>query len=336
MPHRSLVNLIKWQLENTVVANDSKTLQFTPISFDVSFQEIFSTWCVGGTLVLISEDVRRDPVFLLKLLAELEVARLFLPFVALQQIAEVADTFGIFPGSLREVITAGEQLQITPAIANLFEKLNDCTLHNHYGPSETHVVTSFTLKGSPSSWPALPAIGRPIANTEIYLLDESLKPVPAGVEGELYIGGVCLARGYLNRPEITAQRFIANPFNKVKNQSDRLYKTGDLAHYLPDGNIQFIGRLDDQVKIRGYRIELGEIEVLLSQHPKLKQAVVLAREDNQDKRLVAYLVPGQSESAPVETEQVQLVSQVRNFLQLKFPFDKTAQPMLGLELRIFS
>ncbi|NEQ62239.1 MAG: amino acid adenylation domain-containing protein, partial [Moorea sp. SIO4A1] len=305
MPHRSLVNLIKWQLENTVVANDSKTLQFAPISFDVSFQEIFSTWCGGGTLVLISEEVRRDPLFLLKLLAEQEVARLFIPFVALQQIAEVADTFGVFPASLREVITAGEQLQITPAIANLFEKLNDCTLHNHYGPSETHVVTSFTLKGSPSSWPALPAIGRPIANTEIYLLDQSLKPVPAGVEGELYIGGVCLARGYLNRPEITAQRFIANPFNKVKTDSDRLYKTGDLAHYLPDGNIQFLGRLDDQVKIRGYRIELGEIEVLLSQQPKLKQAVVLAREDNQDKRLVAYLVPGESESAPVETEQVQ-------------------------------
>ncbi|WP_149030781.1 non-ribosomal peptide synthetase [Moorena producens] len=216
-------------------------------------------------------------------------------------------------------MTAGEQLQITPAIANLFEKLNDCTLHNHYGPSETHVVTSFTLKGSPSSWPALPAIGRPIANTEIYLLDQSLKPVPAGVEGELYIGGVCLARGYLNRPEITAQRFISNPLNKVNTQSDRLYKTGDLAHYLPDGNIQFLGRLDDQVKIRGYRIELGEIEVLLSQHPNLKQAVVLAREDNQDKRLVAYLVPGQSESAPVETEQVQLVSQVRNFLQEQLP-----------------
>ncbi|AOW98744.1 non-ribosomal peptide synthetase [Moorena producens PAL-8-15-08-1] len=210
-------------------------------------------------------------------------------------------------------------MQITPAIANLFEKLNDCTLHNHYGPSETHVVTSFTLKGSPSSWPALPAIGRPIANTEIYLLDQSLKPVPAGVEGELYIGGVCLARGYLNRPEITAQRFISNPLNKVNTQSDRLYKTGDLAHYLPDGNIQFLGRLDDQVKIRGYRIELGEIEVLLSQHPNLKQAVVLAREDNQDKRLVAYLVPGQSESAPVETEQVQLVSQVRNFLQEQLP-----------------
>nr|WP_081431391.1 non-ribosomal peptide synthetase [Moorena bouillonii] len=305
MPHRSLVNLIKWQLEHTVVANDSKTLQFAPISFDVSFQEIFSTWCVGGTLVLISEDVRRDPVFLLNLLAEQEVARLFLPFVALQQIAEVAETFGIFPASLGEVITAGEQLQITPAIANLFEKLNDCTLHNHYGPSETHVVTSFTLKGSPSSWPALPAIGRPIANTEIYLLDQSLKPVPAGVEGELYIGGVCLGRGYLNRPEITAQRFIANPFNKVKTDSDRLYKTGDLAQYLPDGNIQFLVRLDDQVKIRGYRIELGEIEVLLSQHPNLKQAVVLAREDNQDKRLVAYLVPGESESAPVETEQVQ-------------------------------
>ena len=160
MRHFTLANLILWQLENTTVSRGAKTLQFAPVSFDVSFQEIFSTWCSGGTLVLITEEVRRDPVALLHLLAEQAVERLFLPFVALGQLAEVADGSDRVPTSLREIVIAGEQLQIAPSIASLFAKLTDCTLHNHYGPSESHLVTAFTLKGSPSSWPALPPIGR--------------------------------------------------------------------------------------------------------------------------------------------------------------------------------
>lgn len=309
MGHRALVNLICWQLEQTTISLKAKTLQFSPISFDVSFQEIFTTWCGGGTLVLISEAVRRDPVALLHLLAHRKVERLFLPFVALQQLAEVAQNFKLLPESLAEVITAGEQLQVTRAIANFFTKLPNCTLHNQYGPSETHVVTALTLNGLSQEWPALPAIGRPIANTKIYLLDESLQPVPMGVAGELYVGGVCLAQGYINREELTRERFIPNPFNP--EFSSCLYKTGDLARYLPDGNIQFFGRIDAQVKIRGYRIEIGELEVVLSQHPTVKQAAVVAREDTPgDKRLVAYVVPvaQETESPKVdgskETEQV--------------------------------
>ncbi|WP_293087829.1 AMP-binding protein, partial [Moorena sp. SIO4A1] len=263
MKHLALSNLILWQRSNTTVSIRAKTLQFVPISFDVSFLEIFSTWCGGGTLVLISEELRRDLVALLHLVRAKQVERLFLPFVALQQLAETAQTLGLMPTSLREVITGGEQLQITPAIASFFSQLKDCSLHNQYGPSETHVVvTVFTLTGSTDTWPALPPIGRPIANIQIYLLDQFAQPVPVGIPGELYIGGVSLALGYLNRPELTEQKFIPNPFDmsKVKSgatprrrktqgnahqesQKSKLYKTGDLARYLPDGNIEFLGRI---------------------------------------------------------------------------------------------
>ncbi|MEI3648903.1 MAG: amino acid adenylation domain-containing protein [Dolichospermum lemmermannii FEM_B0920] len=201
MNHLPLCNLILWQLENTTVAQDAKTLQFAPISFDVSFQEIFSTWCSGGTLVLITEELRRDALALLGFLEEKAVTRLFVPFVALQQLAEVAVDSELFATHLQEIITAGEQLQITPAISQWFRKLGNCTLHNHYGPSESHAVTAFTLSPSVETWPLLPPIGKAIANTEIYLLDQNLQPVPIGIPGELYIGGITLARGYLNRPD---------------------------------------------------------------------------------------------------------------------------------------
>jgi len=290
MHHRPLCNLIWWQIQNATLPEGARTLQFAPLSFDVSFQEIFSTLCSGGTLVLIPEDMRRDPAELLGCLADQSVERLFLPFVALQQLAEGADGQGAALTSLREVITAGEQLQITRPLASLFSDLKDCTLHNQYGPTESHVVTAFTLKGSPSGWSLLPPIGRPIANTQIYLLDRHLNPVPIGVSGELYIGGDALARGYLNRVELTAEKFIADPFSN--DARARLYKTGDLARYLPDGKIEFLGRMDHQVKIRGFRVEPAEIEAVLRQHPDLRDALVVARQDGpMDRSLAAYVVP---------------------------------------------
>ena len=147
---------------------------------------------------------------------------------------------------------------------------------------------TFALGGDPRDWPKLPPIGRPIANNKVYILDHCLQPVPIGVIGELYIGGDSFARGYLNRPELTAEKFIANPF--ADDALSRLYKTGDLARYLPDGNIEFLGRIDNQVKLRGYRIELGEIEGVLNQHIHIRESMVVMREDTPgDKRLVAYL-----------------------------------------------
>jgi amino acid adenylation domain-containing protein len=309
MKHLSLTNLILWQLETAIVSQGAKTLQFAPVSFDVSFQEIFSTCCSGGTLVLLAEEVRRDVVALVHLLSKEAIARLFLPFVALQQLAEVAETSGLIPTSLREIITAGEQLRITPPIASLLKKLTGCILHNHYGPSESHLVSVFTLTDFEKSYPILPPIGRPIANTQIYLLDRFLQPVPIGVAGELYIGSRSLARCYLNQPELTAKKFIPNPFSPEEDA--RLYATGDLARYLPDGNIEYLGRIDHQVKIRGFRVELGEIEAVLAQHPEVREVVVTVREDQPgNKRLVAYIVPHHKQL---------LVSELRRFLKQQLP-----------------
>ncbi len=310
MEHRALVNLICWQLKHSRLGRGDRTLQFASLSFDVSFQEMFSTWCNGGVLVLVDEELRRDSARLCGFLHEQQINRLFLPFVALHQLAEAIADGAVLPTELREVITAGEQLRITPKITSLFERLENCTLHNHYGPSESHVVTAFTLSGAPASWPALPPIGRPIANTQIHLLNEKLVPVPIGEAGELYIGGDCLARGYLHQPELTAERFVEDPFRRMPGA--RLYKTGDLARYLPEGDIEFLGRADHQVKIRGYRIEPGEIETALGRHPAVRECVVAAREDVPgQKRLVAYVVahPGQTLA----------FAEMRRFLQQKLP-----------------
>ncbi len=294
MPHLPLLNLIEWQKRNSIAGEGDKTLQFSPISFDVSFQEIFATWATGGTLVLVSEQVRRDPETLLQSLRENQVARLFLPFVALQQLAEVADQAEELP-PLKEVITAGEQLQISPAIARFFHRLPHCTLCNQYGPSETHVATAFTLTGTPDTWPSLPPIGRPIANARVYVLDRTLQPVPIGISGELYLGGVSPAREYLNREALTQEKFIVNPYiphpPSGGDERGSLYKTGDWVRYLPDGNLEYLGRSDTQVKVRGFRIELGEIEVALNQYPQVKQgAVTVCQGGTGEKYLAAYVV----------------------------------------------
>jgi amino acid adenylation domain-containing protein len=293
MNHRPVCNLVAWQHRQSVVGAGDRTLQLTSLSFDVSVQEIFATLCSGGTLVLVPEDLRRDNKALLRLIAEESIARIFLPFSPLQQLAETALREAIAPASLREIMTAGEQLRITPQIAGWLEQLNDCKLYNQYGPTETHVVmTSFPLQG------------------EIYILDQERRPVPSGSSGELYIGGVCLARGYLNRPDLTAERFIRDPFSDSPHA--RLYRSGDIGRYLPDGNIEFLGRNDAQVKIRGYRIELGEVEAALDQHASVRQAAVVVSQDAAgDRRLVAYLV--------LSGDHVVTASELRAFLFLRLP-----------------
>src|SRR6185369_6215272 len=185
MPHRGAVNLINYQIQSS--EKPLRTLQFASLSFDVSFQEIFSTLCVGGSLVLLREEARRDAGELLRVITEQRVERLFLPFVALQHLAEEADRYESAPASLRQVISAGEQLKITPQVARFFQRLDGCTLDNHYGPTEAHLVTMWRLEGDVGSWPKLPPIGKPITNAQVYVLDDALEPVPVGVSGELYI-----------------------------------------------------------------------------------------------------------------------------------------------------
>ncbi|MCP4656953.1 MAG: amino acid adenylation domain-containing protein, partial [bacterium] len=281
MTHGALANLVSWQVTRAAERARATTLQFASLSFDVSFQEIFSTWCAGGELVLAGDEVRRDPAALLEVLERHAVERLFLPFVALRELAETAVERQRYPDALRRVITAGEQLQITPALRRFFAKLPHCVLENQYGPVETHVVTAFSLAGATSGWAALPPIGRPIASTELVVAGSDLRPVPLGVAGELFLGGAGLARGYLGRGSLTAERFLPHPCGR--RTGERLYRTGDLVRWLPDGELEFLGRIDQQVKIRGFRVEPGEIEALLAGHPAVRAAVVVPARANKGK-----------------------------------------------------
>jgi amino acid adenylation domain-containing protein len=291
LPHRVLLNLVTWQIAASP-APAARTLQFAAPSFDVSLQEMLATWCAGGTLVAASEEARRDASLLARLLREQRIERLFLPFVALRQLAEqVAAQAAEPPLSLREVITAGERLQMTPQVRSFFHNLPACTLRNQYGPSETHVVTEQSLTGDPASWPTLPPIGRPIANTLAYLLDGACQPVPVGTPGELLLGGQGLARGYVGRPDWTAERFVPHGFPGVSAEAPgaRLYRTGDLARLRPDGEIEFLGRIDHQVKIRGFRVEPEEIEAALQAHPAVRASAVVAVEISGGVRLIAFI-----------------------------------------------
>lgn len=308
MTQRPLINLLTWYGKKLPPAK--RLLQFASLSFDVSFSEIFGALLSGATLCLLREHLQRDSLAVVYALQEQAIEECTLPVVTLQQIAEAVCQQDLVLPALQTIISTGEQLRITHAIQEMFRRLPGCTLHNHYGPSESHVVTAFSLDQNIENWPMYPSIGRPIANVQIYVLDSLLQPVPIGVPGELYLGGICLARGYFNRPALTSEHFIANPFSD--GTGTYLYKTGDIVRYQANGNIEYLGRLDHQVKLRGVRIELGEIEALLSQHCDVEDAIVLMREDEPDeKRLVAYVVP--------IGEQEDIVSELRRHLRGKLP-----------------
>ncbi|WP_128895654.1 non-ribosomal peptide synthetase [Longirhabdus pacifica] len=298
MPHRALVNLLLWQENHFYSSKQATTLQFASVNFDVSFQEIFSTWCTGGTLIIPEEHVRKDFSSLLSLLQEQQVERIFLPFVAFHHLAEVAVRENVAL-QIREVISAGEQLQITPAIRSWMTTLPDCVVQNQYGPSETHVVTSYQMSGNPMDWETFPSIGYPIDNTSCYIVDEFGQPVPVGVAGELYIGGMSLARGYVNRPTLTDEKFLPNTF--LDEAGQKMYRTGDLARFHENGAIEFLQRIDQQVKVRGHRVELGEIEAALLAYDFVREATVIVREDIPgDRRLVAYFTVAEEKESELD------------------------------------
>ncbi|MFD2917699.1 polyketide synthase [Psychroserpens luteus] len=307
MGQDATVNLINWQNKNSEATKGTRTLQFAPLSFDVSFQEIMATLSNGGTLVLINEEQRLDMVELIKLIEQHSVNRLFLPFVALQALVETAVSINLFPSNLKEIMTAGEQLKITPQVKTFFKALNNCKLYNQYGPTECHVVTELKLEGNPENWPALPNIGKAIDNTTIYILDKNQEIVPNGETGELCITGKCLAEGYLGNNLLTKEKFTSL---KLPDASTiRMYRTGDIARFLPDGNIEFLGRDDEQVKISGHRIELGEVEIALNKLPFIQNAVVVATTHLSDQaQLIAYLQSHDaSQDIPNFREQVSSV-----------------------------
>jgi len=290
LPHRALMNLLAWYGGRQ--REGARALQFASLSFDVSFLEIFSTWFSGGELFVCPERGRRDPEFLADFLSTHGIERAVLPVVMLQQIAELYDPEKHNFQSLREIIATGEQLRITPAIVRFFERIPHCSLENHYGPSEAHVVTAYSLPRDPSCWTSHPPIGKPIANIRAHLHDQFLNPVPVGTTAHLYLGGAGLARGYLNQPDLTAQKFVPDP--SAVEPGARLYQTGDLARRLPNGEIEFLGRIDHQVKIRGFRVELSEIESFLTKQPGVRESVVVAIDGpSGDRYLVGYVVPAE-------------------------------------------
>nr|QEO74529.1 condensation domain-containing protein [uncultured bacterium] len=285
IPHRGIVNRLLWMQEAYGLTPDDRVLQKTPYSFDVSVWEFFWPLITGAHLVVARPGGHRDSSYLAELIEREQVTVLHFVPSMLQAFLEEPDLSGC--ASLRLVVASGEAL--TPELRRRFGERLEARLENLYGPTEASVdVTAWNCATEARG--GIVPIGRPVANTRIHLLDRSLRPVPIGIPGELSIGGVQLARGYFNRPDLTAERFVPDPLSAAAG--DRLYRTGDLARHLPDGTVEYLGRLDFQVKIRGFRIELGEIEAVLASHPEVRDAVVVARDEGAgDRRLAAYIVP---------------------------------------------
>ena len=287
--HRGIVNRLLWMQEQYRLGPEDVVLQKTPFSFDVSVWELFWPLLAGARLVMARPDGHKDPSYLVRAIVEESVTTMHFVPPMLQAFLEEPDLEGCV--SLKRVICSGEALP-GELCRRFFSRLG-CELHNLYGPTEAAVDVTFFACRADEGRPGVP-IGRPVANTRVYVLGPDLQPVPIGVAGELHLGGVQVGRGYLGRPDLTAERFIPDPFGP--ESGGRLYRTGDLARLLPDGNVEYLGRLDHQVKIRGFRIELGEIEAAIGQHPAIREVVVMAREDRPgDRRLVAYGVASDPE-----------------------------------------
>jgi amino acid adenylation domain-containing protein len=305
--HRSIMNRVKWGLARFDVGPEDRVLFSTSASFDASVPEIFGPLQVGAAVVVARPDGRRDPAYLAELIRRERVTSA--DFVPSLLTAFVAEPAAKGCTSLRWIEVAAEPFPA--ALANRFvELLPGCEAHNLYGPTEATVEVI--------GWQHVPGadampIGRPIWNTQVYVLDEALAPVPQGVAGELYLAGTPLARGYLGQAALTAERFVACPFSPA---GARMYRTGDLARWNNDRQVEYLGRTDFQVKVRGNRVELGEIEDVLTGHPSVTQAVVVLRENQQgDQRLVAYVVP----DAGVQMDVPSLVAELPQYVRVHLP-----------------
>ena len=275
VPHRGIRSLTQWQIQNASLSQPRRVLQGTSINFDVSVWEIASALLSGGTLYLPSPDLRLIGTDLFDLLVEQAIESIAITPSALTTLPQAP-----LP-NLQTLVVAGEACPVE--LMRFWAQEHD--FFDAYGPTEATVYAS--VARCEASQEGI-HIGRPLPHARLYVLDRYLQPVPIGVPGELYIGGIGVTRGYLGRPDLTAERFLADPFGP--QEGGRLYRTGDLVRYLPDGNLEFLGRIDQQVKIRGYRIELGEIESALRQHAAIQEAVVVVHQESpNDKRLVAYV-----------------------------------------------
>jgi amino acid adenylation domain-containing protein len=298
--NRGFVNMILDSIHGIGVTSNDRCLAFASCSFDASIYETFLALLAGGCLVLVRSAILTDTDAFEAYLQEQQVtvATLIPSWLTNLTHAEMP--------TLRTVISAGE----APSVADAKRYARGAQFINAYGPTEASVCSAWFRVQADDDYPSGVPIGLPIANTKIFILDSNLEPLPIGVPGEICIAGVGLARGYLDRPDLTAERFVPDPFSAALGA--RMYRTGDLARYTPDGLIELIGRVDSQVKLRGYRIELGEIETALETHPKLRQAVVVVRDDGgNDKKLVAYFVS--AEGTALHTREL------RMYLESKLP-----------------
>ena len=303
--HAAIVNRLLWMQSAYGLRCDDRVLQKTPASFDVSVWEFFWPLIQGAGLVIARPGGHRDPPYLCDLIRTQQVTTAHFVPSMLQAFLDEPAASGC--SELRRVFCSGEAL--SAELRERFFSILEVSLHNLYGPTEAAVDVSFwPCKADEGPVP----IGRPIWNTQLYVLDSGLSPLPVGVAGELYIAGAGLARGYLNRASLSAERFVANPYGP---SGSRMYRTGDLARWRADGVLEFVGRVDQQVKIRGFRIEPGEIEAVLLRHPAVGQAAVLAREDRPgDPRLVAYVVPAEGQRPEAAALRAHLVQTLPEYM----------------------
>ncbi|MEG4815821.1 amino acid adenylation domain-containing protein [Microcoleus sp. K5-D4] len=310
--HRQLLNYLHGIQEKLNLPSGANYATVSTFAADLGNTVIFPALCSGGCLHIISQERATDPQAIAAYFQQHSIDCLKIVPSHLKALLSASNASQILPK--KRLILGGE-----PLMWNLIETIQkynpDCSIFNHYGPTETTVgVLTYQVKMQGDRISQTVPLGRPLPNTQIYLLDSHLQPVPVGVAGELYIAGAGLARGYLNQPELTAEKFICKSL--TQEPETRLYKTGDLARYLPDGNIEFIGRVDRQVKLRGFRIELGEIEAGLCHHPSVREAAVLLQENEPgNQRLVAYIVS----HSKLSVQDSQLIESLRSFLKEKLP-----------------
>ncbi len=307
--HRGIVNRLLWMQDEYRLGESDTVLQKSPFTFDVSVWEFFWPLLCGARLVMARPGGHRDTAYLVDTIIREEITTVhFVPSMlrAFLEEERAAQCCGV-----KHVFSSGEALSYSQQM-DFFNKMEASELHNLYGPAEAAVdVTYWRCRrdGEPKVVP----IGRPVANTQVYILDERMQPLPVSVPGELHIGGVQVARGYLNRPELTAEKFVPDPFSG--HSGARLYKTGDICRFLADGSIEYLGRNDFQVKIRGQRIETGEIEAVLAQHPAVRQSLIMAREDTPgDRVLVGYVVPAMDKTITVSMLRGYLKERVPEFM----------------------
>ncbi|MFD5514955.1 amino acid adenylation domain-containing protein [Streptomyces sp. NPDC127066] len=284
-----MVNMFEWH--NTVLGQGPgiRTAQFASLSFDVSLQEMLSALTSGRTLVIVPGDVRTDPPRLVRWLERHRINELFAPNLLIDALAAAANELNADLPDLSDIVQAGEALTVSRQVRQFCERVPSRRLHNNYGSTEAQVVTAHTVDGDAADWPSPVPIGRLLPNLRAYVLDAGLRPVPAGVAGDLYTAGAGLPRGYGNRPGLTAERFVPDPYGEP---GGRMYRTGDLARWHRDGHLEFVGRSDDQVKVRGFRVEPGETEAVLAACPGVARAVVVVRPDSRGERcLVGYVTP---------------------------------------------